>query len=689
MTSKISHSTDEQHYLVHPKYRADIDGLRAIAVLSVVGFHAFPSWIKGGFVGVDVFFVISGFLISSIIFESLDKGTFSFHEFYARRIKRIFPALILVMLASYTLGWFALLADEYKQLGKHIAASAGFVSNFIFWQEAGYFDNSADTKPMLHLWSLGIEEQFYIIWPLLLYVAWEKRFNALSICIAIAITSFALNVIQVSGNAVAVFYSPLTRFWELLMGSFLAYISLHKITFGQNVIWRCNTLLGNIVPNTVTGNRVTFLRDFQSILGISLIGVAVLLLNKERLFPGWWALLPTVGAYLIISAGTKAWFNRKVLSHRLLVWVGLISFPLYLWHWPLLSFARIIGSETPSREVRIAAVLVSIVLAWLTYKLLEKPIRYGQYSKTKVFILCVMMFGVGFIGHNTDERNGLSFRLKGFESSLQEIKSVVESTDGCKSIIPVKSRYCLISDPSVPPTVALIGDSHSNRLYSSLYWRYQSIGENLLQLGGGGCLPFWDIETGSVGNPNNCAAQMRPQLDYVLGSESIKTVIFMHRGPVYIEGIDINSKNRIFIKDLLNPNDLDGKTIYAKALTETIKRFAHAKKRIILIIDAPEFDFDPMSCVDAIRPMSSIFKDRLDCRLIKQDVDKRNYAYIEITKLVAKSFDNVKIVNLQDALCDKDFCYGVKDGKLLYKDSDHLNPFGAEYVAKQLWKQFQ
>lgn len=154
-------------HLSHPKYRPDIDGLRAIAILSVVVFHAFPSWIKGGFIGVDVFFVISGFLISTIIFENLDKGTFSLTEFYARRIKRIFPALILVLVACFAFGWFALLADEYQQLGKHIAGGAAFISNFVLWDESGYFDNAADTKPLLHLWSLGVEEQFYIIWPLL------------------------------------------------------------------------------------------------------------------------------------------------------------------------------------------------------------------------------------------------------------------------------------------------------------------------------------------------------------------------------------------------------------------------------------------------------------------------------------------------------------------------------------------
>lgn len=216
------------NHLTHPKYRADIDGLRAIAILSVVGFHAFPNWVKGGFIGVDVFFVISGYLISTIIIGSLERDSFNFVEFYSRRIKRIFPALLLVLIASFALGWFVLLADEYKQLGKHIAGGAGFISNFLFWNESGYFDNAAETKPLLHLWSLGIEEQFYIFWPLLLWFVWKKRFNLLTIAITVAIVSFALNIVKVRSDTVAAFYSPQTRFWELMAGSILAYMTLHK-----------------------------------------------------------------------------------------------------------------------------------------------------------------------------------------------------------------------------------------------------------------------------------------------------------------------------------------------------------------------------------------------------------------------------------------------------------------------------
>ena len=409
----------EQTHLTHPKYRADIDGLRAIAVLSVVGFHAFPLWIRGGFVGVDIFFVISGFLISSIIISSLEKGTFSFAEFYARRIKRIFPALILVMAACYVFGWFTLLPDEYKQLGKHIAAGAGFVSNFFFWQEAGYFDNAALTKPLLHLWSLGIEEQFYIVWPLLLYFAWQRRFNFLILTVTIIVISFSVNVNIRLSDRVQDFYSPLTRFWELMMGSILGYLTLQKLSLWEIALQMFRSVSGKV--GTTAKSAETLLRNAQSVLGALLICIAMLLVTKERLFPGWWALLPTVGAFLIISAGQHAWLNRTLLSHRIMVWFGLISYPLYLWHWPLLSFASMIfEGETPAeaRGIRIAAVLISIVLAWLTYRLVEKPIRIGKHSKAKSITLFALMVVVGYVGYNCYMREGLGFR---FPKIIQEL----------------------------------------------------------------------------------------------------------------------------------------------------------------------------------------------------------------------------------------------------------------------------
>ncbi len=202
-------------------YRADIDGLRAVAVLAVVAFHVFPLRVRGGFIGVDIFFVISGYLISALLFTGFERKNFSFTDFYSRRIRRVFPALLLILFASYVFGWFALTADEYKPLGKHIAGGAAFVSNFVFLRESGYFDNLEDKKPLLHLWSLGVEEQFYLIWPLLLWTGWKLRLNFLAMTAAVGLISFGLNIFYVSSNTALAFYAPQTRFWELMIGAAL------------------------------------------------------------------------------------------------------------------------------------------------------------------------------------------------------------------------------------------------------------------------------------------------------------------------------------------------------------------------------------------------------------------------------------------------------------------------------------
>lgn len=674
----------------HIKYRSDIDGLRALAVLSVVGFHAFPNWIRGGFVGVDIFFVISGFLISSIILIGLSSGRFSITDFYARRIRRIFPALILIFIACFIFGWFALLADEYKQLGKHIAAGAVFISNFTLWSESGYFDNVAATKPLLHLWSLGIEEQFYVVWPFMLYAAYKYRLNAMLVLLVVGVISFGLNVITVGSNATATFFSPATRFWELVIGSVLAYVtvahsrSLHDKETPQHQYSAISSYLG-LRPKRL-GSKT--LQNVESIAGFAMIVAAVFMLNSELAFPGWWGLLPTIGACLLISAGPAAWINRAVLSNSVLVWFGLISFPLYLWHWPILSFMHIIESAAPSPGIRAAAVLVSIILAWLTYMLIEKPLRFGRYGGVKVVMLLLLMTVTGFIGYNAYTRDGLAFRLADFERNLKLVNDVRETNAGCQASVSVDSRYCLIADASSLPTVALIGDSHSNRLFAPLATRYKAMGENLLQLGEGGCLPFWNTETGVVGNPADCAKRVEPQLNFVLQSPNIKTVILTYRGALYVEGADPLSGQKYFVRNVGNVEATDNRNIYEEALKLTLKKFMEAGKNIIFVIDAPEFPYDPKSCVDLKRPVSLHLAENPSCKLSIDSVSRRTARYIEATLSGARSVGAIKIVNLQDALCKDGGCSALQNGTLLYRDADHLNPYGAEYAINQLWSQF-
>jgi peptidoglycan/LPS O-acetylase OafA/YrhL len=329
------------------EYRADIDGIRAIAVGGVVVFHAFPSLLPGGFVGVDVFFVISGYLISSIIFNSLTHNSLSFAEFYARRIKRLFPALIVVFAASIVFGWFFLLPHELYHLSRQIVGGASFLANFLFYFDSGYFDTDAVTKPMLHLWSLAIEEQFYIVWPAIVALLWIRRRLLVPSILTILGISFGLSLYLSWQSSDAAFYLPIARAWELLLGSVLAYLTLQ-------------------------GRSVQISPDIQSLLGLALLASAFLLIDKTSTFPGLWALLPTFGAFFLISAGKGAWFNRHILSNRLLVSLGLISYPLYLWHWPLLSFAIIVEGGYPSRLARVLLLVAAVVLSYLTYRYIER-----------------------------------------------------------------------------------------------------------------------------------------------------------------------------------------------------------------------------------------------------------------------------------------------------------------------------
>jgi peptidoglycan/LPS O-acetylase OafA/YrhL len=450
-------------------YRRDIDGLRAVAVLSVVAFHAFPEFVRGGFIGVDIFFVISGYLITSIILGHLERGDFNFVEFYQRRIRRIFPALILVLIVCALIGKLILFADEYQQLGKHIAAGAGFASNLLLWSESGYFDTSSETKPLLHLWSLGIEEQFYIVWPLLLWATYRLRMNVIAVIGTIALVSFWLNVRGLHDNLAATFYSPQTRLWELLCGAALAW-------------WATRA--------TVNGPQ----RPSSSFIGAALICACMLFVSIGA-FPGWWALMPTVGAVLIIASGPQSPLNRIVLSNPALVWVGVISYPLYLWHWPLLSFARIIDGGQPGLAVRAALVVLSVMLAWATFRFLEYPIRTirtkgGAFFKTASLVTAMLIAGfLGYTDANADISQTADAQLVGPWTPWK-----YENNEACRKRFPMPGAdkytwwFCMLQRDE-PPTVILLGNSHTNDFFPGFAQNPEFANDNVLSIGD--CGPLW------------------------------------------------------------------------------------------------------------------------------------------------------------------------------------------------------
>src|SRR5579859_578258 len=373
--------------LSHPsdRYRPDVDGLRAIAVLLVANFHGFPAAMPGGFIGVDIFFVISGFLITGIIARQLDAERFSLITFYVRRIRRIFPALIVVLCAVLALGWLWMLPAPYAQLSRDVAASAAFSANIALWLQSGYFDIESAKKPLLHLWSLGIEEQFYLFWPLLLMFFARWRWSLLWVAAGIGLASFILNVALIGSDPVATFYLPFTRAWELLTGAVLA------------CAWN------RIDQGAVASNR-------RAIAGVALIVIALVTLNVHRAFPGWWALLPVAGGALLLSA-PASWINRVFLSWPPMVWIGLISYPLYLWHWPLLVLFAIIKFESLTLIDTELALLASALLSWGTYRFIERPFRYGQPVPFKATTLAGAMALVAIAGVIVFEGRGFASRL--------------------------------------------------------------------------------------------------------------------------------------------------------------------------------------------------------------------------------------------------------------------------------------
>ncbi len=674
MTSKTAAPSDNSEHLTHPKYRADIDGLRAIAILSVVGFHAFPFWVKGGFIGVDIFFVISGYLISTIIISSLERNSFSFIEFYSRRIRRIFPALLLVLMACFTFGWFALLADEYKQLGKHITGSAAFVSNFLFWNENGYFDNAAETKPLLHIWSLGIEEQYYVVWPLLLWLAWKKRFNFLVTTLVIALISFVLNVVYVRSDTVAAFYSPQTRFWELLMGSVLAYVTLHKQSVLAKFQHRLDTRLARIFHEQVRETNGSILCNVQSVFGAVLIVIGIILITKERQFPGWWALLPTLGAVLVISAGSQAWLNRVILSSRVLVWFGLISYPLYLWHWPLLSFSRILASEMPSIGVRIGAVVVSITLAWLTYRFIENPVRFGLKKLRIVWILIFLAISVGAIGYYTYRQDGLGFRIGMLDGGVtNDLKyrhgGFYEGARDCSDIYTplIANTWCAKKDGD--PVVAVIGDSHAGQLFLGLKESSDTKFSQAIFMGAGSCYATldWDSRDG-------CGKQLKLAFDII---EKTKSIQF-----VFVVGFyGWTDKGDEFAK------------FYIDGYKKTIDYFLSIGRKVVFVIDNPALGFDPEACLSQERPIEKVLSKLISktplcpSEFTTNLIDQSKYrAYVG--ELVA-SYPDVLFYDPQKKLCSNGVCKIIDNGKLLYSDWNHLSRYGSSFLANDIFMQLR
>jgi peptidoglycan/LPS O-acetylase OafA/YrhL len=611
---------------MNTSYRPDIDGLRAVAVLSVLFFHAFPEALPGGFVGVDVFFVISGFLITGIILAQSAAGNFTIGGFYSRRIRRIFPALSLVLASVIAFGWLALAPYAFRQLGWHALFSAAFGENIWLWQKAGdYFDEGSAVKPLLHLWSLGVEEQYYLIWPLLLLLIRRRLSLAAWLIAAVAAASFVANLLTVGDSPKLAFYWPHTRFWELMIGSALAYWDFHR---------------SNPAPSP--------LRDFSAFAGLCALACGLLLIDESRAFPGWWALLPTLGtAALIASRG--AWVNR-LLARQPLVYIGLISYPLYLWHWPILVYLRIVTDAEPSAGARLAALALSAVLAWLTYELLEKRVRGRQHA---IPVLAASMCAMGLAGLLV--LGGILPARSAAVPGIPEITDAFEDWDW-------KAGSHIKGDTE--DTVMLAGDSHMQQFLPRLdHFTATHPGpmRSVIVRARGGCVPIPGIDRVSA----KCAPYVAKTLQMARDPRVSTIVIaaswtgFLSRDDYYREG----DPDRV-------PLDLNKETWVWTVLQQELSRLASDGKHIVMFLESPRGEtLDPRTI--AVRKGLS-FEIRGPRSIARAAMDAETEAANAHIRRVAQAV-GAQLVDPMQTLCDATRCSPVDDaGRPLYKDMTHV-----------------
>ena len=554
-----------------------------------------------------------------------------------------------------------------------------FISNFVLWEESGYFDNAAETKPLLHLWSLSVEEQFYIVYPFLIWFAWKRQLNLLTVTITSAIVSLFLNLRGIEHDAIATFYSLQTRFWELMSGSILAWVTLYNKEALKDLKVILYKWLSIPIFRALRKFDGKALANFAAFIGLLLLIYGFFRINKGLSFPGKWALVPVLGSILIIIAGQQAWVNRKILSNRILVWFGLISFPLYLWHWVLLSFARIVESETPNTEIRIACVLLSICLAWLTFKFIEKPIRLGKYKKRNSLILIVLALIIGLLGYHVFIKHGYGTRehIQTFFQLLEDDKMPIatrESDGSCQRLLDIqtpKSVVCLTN--SANPEIMFVGDSHAMALNSSIYTG--NIKLATLLIGAHGCPPLLGYYVTQNGKDiHHCDDFINQVLDALSKTKSIKTVVINSRGPYYFTGEGYGIEGRS--PELIVPSNKNIKSepqvlMFLNGHSKFIAALKRNKIKVVFVIDPPELGEDPAGCLYE-RPIT-ITKGLSNCTQSRSKAMSRQSSYRNVINSLSLTHPLLKIYDTLPIFCDDSLCYGIRDNNLLYWDDDHIS----------------
>ncbi|HEX2593119.1 MAG TPA: acyltransferase family protein [Rhizomicrobium sp.] len=634
-------------------YRPDVDGLRAVAIVPVVLYH-FGFWqFAGGFVGVDVFFVISGFLITGLIHREMVEGRFTIREFYERRIRRIFPALFVMLIVVTVVAALLLFPSDFERYAQSLIATAFFSSNFEFWREAGYFDAAASSKPLLHLWSIAVEEQFYLLFPpLLLLVGTRSRMRLLWLTGTLLVASFAFSVWAVAHAPTTAFYLLPSRTWELMLGAMLA-----------------------LAPVGVPSNR--FVHDGVGMIGLAMIGAAIWLYQPCIAFPGLAALLPCVGAALVIYAGQQPSLVRSVLAAKPVVFVGLISYSLYLWHWPVVVFARNIAGRELSTLEAWALIALSFVLAIGSWKFIETPIRRGLKIGWRPLFTgaASVMAATAACGVAIAAERGLPERWQPeIRRILAEERNHEPRMDICfgLSAHDVKAgRLCRIGSTAVKtPSFLLWGDSHADALLPAVQKAAQLRQRSGLFAGSGSCAPL-------VGMTRSDVRDCKPFNDAVMQvalKKTIGEVILDARWSKNANDPDTGGADVITLSDDAGASTdrSSMEAVFYRSLERTVRILTQAGKHVVIVAPVPEAAYSVPRTMARLR----LAGDKRDlARDVGSYFSRQRFVLGALGKMRAKY--GVQVIYPHQTLCASGACEFALNDRPLYRDEHHLSVFGA------------
>lgn len=629
-------------------YRADIDGLRAVAVLAVLGFHAFPGYMRGGFLGVDIFFVLSGYLITGLLLAEAAQGSFSFANFYTRRIRRLFPAAVTVVAAVCVAGYFLLFSHEFALLARHAFASLFFGENVLLAFEVGYFDVASATKPLLHFWSLAVEEQFYLLWPLLLLPVARKP-KAAAMLIALLLAASLLVTLFGGFGPAWRFYSPLTRAWELGAGAALAW-------YGQH--YRLPLLAAR--PRAAAA---------LSVLALGLLAAVLLIGPRGQAHPGWITIVPVLATAVLLATGPAAWANRCVLALRPAVWTGLISYPLYLWHWPLLTYTLIVTGDRGSTLARLGLLALSFALAAATWRWIERPLRFTWPARRAVAVLVAAALLVALaIAAAVAFRPPQTDRLQAeVEAQLEGVAWQYTANDLCKRRHKQHFTAFCMQQGDADPVILFAGNSYANHLFPGIAQHPRFAGLPLLDFGN--CEISRKFPYGIYGKD-----QCEDQLRLADAHASIELILVGNQWSQFDRTGRMTDRETV---DAAKAAKYPDARAYRAGLRETIGLLARRGVPVILFGPKPELGYDAARCYG--RPLRPPVR---DCVADRAKFERQVGGTIDMLREIADEFPNVHYFDPVPLFCDRVKCtYRAPDGLPYLRDIGHFSAFGSRYVA--------